>query len=190
MAVKVAKALMQTSASARSKRRRVRRNEGFTLIELLVVVAIIGILAGLAFPYLRIDREAFVVEREAERFAERVALARDEAMLIGQPLALEVTAQQYRFARPVRGNDRSIEWISVDHPRALAPHSLETAHVSIELSIRGEPQALAGPPVRLQVSPTGDFTPFSMRFESVARPELFARVGARDNGQIDLSVHR
>jgi general secretion pathway protein H len=77
-------------------RRALPRQRGFTLIELLVVVVIAGIALAMVaiqgFPGARRD-----LRFEAERMAQLLALAREEAQVRGQPLRLQADESGYRF---------------------------------------------------------------------------------------------
>jgi general secretion pathway protein H len=69
---------------------------GFTLIELLVVVVIAGIALSM------VTMQGFSGARrdlrfEAERLAQLLALAREEAQVRGQPLRLQADESGYRF---------------------------------------------------------------------------------------------
>ena len=69
---------------------------GFTLIELAVIVLIITIIiAAIGINLTRSDRDR--VRDEAERLALLVQAARDEAVLQGRVLVLELTEDGYRF---------------------------------------------------------------------------------------------
>ncbi len=70
---------------------------GFTLIELMVVLTIIGFISAavvLGIP----DPRGRVIE-DADRFAARVAAARDEAVVTARPMGLWVSASGYGFQR-------------------------------------------------------------------------------------------
>ena len=80
---------------------------GFTLIELMVVLTIIGFISAavvLAMP----DPRGRVVE-DADRFAARVAAARDEAIVTARPMGVWVSASGYGFQRRDGG-----QWMPVE----------------------------------------------------------------------------
>ena len=80
---------------------------GFTLIELMVVLSIIGFISAavvLAMP----DPRGRVVE-DADRFAARVAAARDEAVVTARPMGVWVSASGYGFQRRDGGH-----WVPVE----------------------------------------------------------------------------
>lgn len=78
---------------------------GFTLIELMVVLTIIGFISAavvLAIP----DPRGRVIE-DADRFAARIAAARDEAVVTSRPMGVWVSASGYGFQR--RDGDQWVE---------------------------------------------------------------------------------
>lgn len=84
---------MPTSAPGRSER---AAAHGFTLVELLVVLVLVGVL--LAVVTLNVGGGADRALRfEAERLAQLMTLAREEAQVGGQPLRLMATADRYAF---------------------------------------------------------------------------------------------
>src|SRR5690606_24066603 len=68
---------------------------GFTLVELMVVIAIIGVAAGAVMLSMPDPRPTLAVE--AERFAARLTLAREEAVMTNRPVALRADAAGYGF---------------------------------------------------------------------------------------------
>jgi len=93
---------------------------GFTLIELLVVLLIMGLFAGLVGALARPD-ERTVLRFEAERLAQLLDLASEEARLTGTPLAWTADAVSYRFWRL----SAAAGWSEVQEdplrPRSLRP---------------------------------------------------------------------
>ncbi|MGZ8290048.1 MAG: GspH/FimT family pseudopilin [Telluria sp.] len=75
---------------------RARSARGFTLVEVMVVMVIIGITLGLvslnAIPSSRQN-----LEKEAQRIALLLQLARDEAIVRNRMVAFEANSERYRF---------------------------------------------------------------------------------------------
>jgi len=72
------------------------RQRGFTLIELLVVMVIIGITLGLVSLNAMPNGQQ-ALQKEAERIALLLQLARDEAIVRNRLVAFEADDMQYRF---------------------------------------------------------------------------------------------
>lgn len=78
------------------KRQTVARDSGFTLIELLVAVLVAGVIAGIvSLSVGGFDRS---LHFEAQRLAQLLILAREEAQLRGAPIRLEADEDAYGFA--------------------------------------------------------------------------------------------
>lgn len=68
---------------------------GFTLVELMMTVAIMAMAAAAVVMVAPDPKPA--VGAEAERFAARLASARDEAVLTNRPIAVDTTVAGYGF---------------------------------------------------------------------------------------------
>ena len=73
------------------------RANGFTLVELLVAITVMSLLA--AAVVLTLPPSGAGASDAAARFATRVAAARDQAVLTGQPLGVWVSPSGYGFER-------------------------------------------------------------------------------------------
>jgi general secretion pathway protein H len=134
----------------------VKPARGFTLIEVLVVVVIGGIAAGLvmmsgrAMPQRQLDAEV-------ERLLRVMSIARDEAEVTGQPLALEISTQGYAF----RQRDRNGQW-RVPAEDVLRPRTWPLPVGAVTLA----PETLAG---RVLFEPGGRTQPFALQIEADGR---------------------
>lgn len=87
----------RTSATGSSIAEAVKRHSrGFTLLELLVAIVIAGVLIGVAT--LSVGGFERGLRFEADRLAQLLSLAREEALVRGAPIRLEVDDSRYRFA--------------------------------------------------------------------------------------------
>lgn len=72
-----------------------RKTTGFSLFELLMVIVILGVLAGLTTLAVGDRRNAILIS-EAEKLKATITILRQEAVLYGHPVALEITESGYR----------------------------------------------------------------------------------------------
>ena len=118
---------------------------GFTLIELLVVMLVMALAAGLVVAVAQPDQRTYL-RAEAERLAQLLDLAAEEARLTGSPVAWTADAAQYSFWRwsEVAGWSEARDDL---RPRSLRP-GLSISDLRIE-ALRTE----GGP--RLELNPHG-----------------------------------
>jgi general secretion pathway protein H len=86
---------MPISATGRSTADRRHLERGFTLLEMLVALVIVGMLAGLAM--VSVNEGSRGLRFEAQRLAQLMILAREEAMLRGAPIRMETDERGLRF---------------------------------------------------------------------------------------------
>lgn len=110
-------------------------DNGFTLIELMVVLFIIGLVAGAVV--LSLPGDSAALSEDADRFAARVAAARDEAVVSARPIAVWIAPSGYGFdARQDR------QWVPLN-ARTLANRDWKPGTIA---RIEGEAAETAVPP--------------------------------------------
>lgn len=157
---------------------------GFTLVELLVVLVVVGIMIGLATLAVG-DRSGEQVEREAERLAALLRMARDEAILTARPLGLRVEPDRYLFLE--LGGEGA--WRRLDADRVLHPRTLSEV-VELTLTVEGQRGLLAAAEdddredERLQpqvlLLETGEITPFEITVRGLEPGRYFLLEGGLD----------
>jgi general secretion pathway protein H len=156
---------------------------GFTLIELMVVLVIVGIILTFAALSAGGDSRARELEREAQRFVALLDLAGDEAVLRGEQLAIEISANGYEFLILREG-----KWLPLaDDPqlraRALPPGvelDLELGDVpppSLDEEDEDSPQVF--------LLSSGEMTPFELIFSAPETEQRFL-VRATLLGRLEL----
>lgn len=92
---------------------------GFTLVEMLVVLMVMGIFLGLVAVRMGAD-DKDVLRNDAERLAQVLDLATEEARISGKSIAWTADASAYRFWR--LGSDR--EWTEIRDSDLLRARTL------------------------------------------------------------------
>ena len=146
---------------------RARGARGFTLVEVMVVMVIIGITLGLvslnAIPSPRQD-----LQKEAQRIALLLQLARDEAIVRNRLIAFEANSERYRFL--VR-NETS--WDQVINDDLLRERNFKNAPITLRLD----------PPAQ-----TGGTTNTNMRITFGREPVDRPFVLTLSNGEYQVAV--
>jgi general secretion pathway protein H len=113
---------------------------GFTLLELLIVMVIVGITLGMvSFNAMPDDRQ--ILQRDAQRIALLLQLARDEAIVRNRPIAFEAEADRYRFL--LRDEHT---WQTLDRDELLHEREFKRSPVMFSLS---PPAAEPATPLRI-----------------------------------------
>lgn len=74
-----------------------RDRTGMTLVEMLVVLAIVGVSAGMVVLAVGGGRSDVAAQTEANRFADRIRLAADEALIASRPITVRMNPTGYAF---------------------------------------------------------------------------------------------
>lgn len=135
------------------------RDSGFTLLELLVVLLLLGIIisfASLSLGQRSVQRQ---LAENAERIAQLVQLATEEAQLNQEEWGLHISQEQYQFARL-----ESVNWQTISSglfkprqiPQGMSIH-LEQSDALLKISEPAEnvPQIL--------ILSSGELTSFQLR---------------------------
>ncbi|HEL4239604.1 MULTISPECIES: type II secretion system minor pseudopilin GspH [Stenotrophomonas] len=105
-----------------------RVQRGFTLLELMVVLVIIGICtAGIGLGLGSLLDPGRQLRQEAERLAQRLQVARDEARIDGRPLRWQADANGYRFSRREGSG-----WVTVEHDDLLRPQKWQATGIAVQ----------------------------------------------------------
>ncbi|MFP5328532.1 MAG: GspH/FimT family pseudopilin [Alphaproteobacteria bacterium] len=142
---------------------------GFTLVELMIVIAVIGLLSGAVI--FTVGPPGGGPGESAARFAGRLAAARDQAILTGQPISAWTSPSGYGFDRFRDG-----------HWEAMSDKPFDTENWA-----KGTDVAAAAPPggrarVRFDSLGMAD-QPFEVR---VSRGGQAARVRVDANGDVSV----
>ena len=145
---------------------RCRFQSGFTLIEMLVVLVIIGIIMASVTISIRTDDRGDLMETEMQRIQALLKLAREEAVMQDEDIALRVGENSYSFEvlrekgwEPI-SDDRIFRERKVVDGTELA---LKVDNLEINF---GKQQEAAGddkiPPPRIYILSSGEIMPFEL----------------------------
>ncbi len=177
------------------------RGAGFTLLELIAVVTIVGIILSIAVLYVDRDEVADKMDEEARRLQQLLGMAREEAILQNQQIAVAFSEHQYSFER-FTGAD----WeLLVDDP-LFRPRGIGTL-LRMSLVLDGEVIEFAADeqsgqddddkedaddeeaPPRIFILSSGEISPFELTFTDEDRRHSLTLRG-EFNGVVRISERR
>ena len=148
-----------------------RQAAGFTLIELMVVIVLVGIIFTFAVLSLGGDDVAELMEQETRRLVTVLDIASDEAIILGEELAVHFTDDGYVFL--VLGNTG---WELPQDDQLLKAHTLP-AGIELRLEVEGELPLLGERDSdeededdslvpQVYILSSGEMTPFTVNLQS------------------------
>jgi general secretion pathway protein H len=171
------------------KTSRLNKPSGFTLIELLVVLIIIGIVISQVVVSIHGDDIQERMETEMQRINALLRLAREEAVMQGEEIALRVNEDNYAFEvltdkgwQPI-SDDKIFRERKVVEGTELA---LKVDDLEIDF---GKQQEEAGadkiPPPRIFILSSGEIMPFELILRTLDQSVQFS-LKAEQDGEIKL----
>jgi general secretion pathway protein H len=145
---------------------RYRAQSGFTLIEIMVVVVIIGIMASSIVLSIRTDKLGEHMEMDMQRIQALLKMAREEAVMQNEEIALRVGENSYSFEILGEKGWQAITDDKIFRERKVVDGT-ELALKVDDLEIKfGQQQAEAGedkiPPPRIFILSSGEIMPFEL----------------------------
>jgi general secretion pathway protein H len=146
---------------------------GFTLLELMVVLVIIGVIFSFAVLSMGGDKYVEAMEREARRLATVVDMASDEAVLLGEEVAIRFFDDGYEFL--ILQNNI---WLASGDGNLMKMHSLPDG-IGLQLEVENDLPVFPGDekdeaiedadqdsPPQVYLLSSGEVTPFSVTFRA------------------------
>ncbi|MEJ2360634.1 MAG: type II secretion system minor pseudopilin GspH [Gammaproteobacteria bacterium] len=165
------------------------RQSGFTLIEMLVVLVIIGIVVSSVTLSIHTDNRGKRMETEMRRIEALLKLAKQQAVIRNESIALKVSEDSYSFEKL---GDKGWEPITNDKVfrKRMTVDGTELALKVDDLEIDfGKQQEAAGedkiPPPRIYILSSGEIMPFELILRTHDQ-SLEYRLKAEQDGTISL----
>lgn len=176
-----------------------RRGAGFTLLEVIAVITIIGIILSIAVLYVDRDEVADKMDEEARRLQQLLVMAREEAILQNQQLAVAFSEHQYSFERYT-----GADWEPLVDDRLFRARGIGTL-LRMSLVLDGEVIEFAADepsetdeakndedeeaPPRIFILSSGEMSPFELTFTDEDRRHSLTLRG-EFNGVVHISERR
>ena len=168
---------------------RYHTQSGFTLIEMLVVLVIIGIVVSAVVVSVRTDDMGEHMDMEMQRIQALLKLAREEAVMQDEDIALKITENSYSFE--ILG-DKGWQPISDDRifreRKVLDGTELALKVDNLEIKF-GQKEAEAGadkiPPPRIFILSSGEIMPFELILRTLDQSIQYS-LKAEQDGKIKL----
>lgn len=157
---------------------------GFTLIELMVVLLIIGLTVGFVTLSINTGGAARQTEEEARRLAALIELARQEAVLRSQELAIEFRRDGYRFLRLAEQ-----KWLPLGDDELLRQRALPSG-IELALDLEGDDVTLSTTPEQetphVFLLSSGESSPFIVTLTTADRTTVW-RVTGQEDAEVTIS---
>ncbi|MFI3119766.1 MAG: type II secretion system minor pseudopilin GspH [Methylococcaceae bacterium] len=156
--------------------------KGFTLIELLIVIVLIGIVSSMTM--LSMNNTGNLRDQqkqEAERLLHLFQLASQEAIIRGEPVAVEYDRHGYRFMMMDNGRWRTEIQDALFKPRTLHPQLFIDLQLDKQAILLHD-QANAVPNPHIVFTPDGDISLFRINIGLNGSDETFIVSNSLNNG--------
>lgn len=165
-----------------------RSGNGFTLIELLVVLVLIGIIISTAVLSINTGDISTEMDVEMRRIHALINLAREEAILQGQELAMTVEKDRYGFAMFTDN-----KWQPMDDDKLFRTRKLQLGmelalvveNTEIKLGKPDDKEADDIEPARIYLLSSGEMSPFELILRNSDESVQF-RIRATEDGKMEM----
>ena len=150
------------------------------------MIAVIGVTVTLATLTFGGDGSR-AMQRQAERLGGLIRLARDEAVITGQPVGLDLYAEGYRFLQRAP-READSPWQSLDTDRVFGEQRVP-AHMRLRFNTGDDDASAASGAGSADaiIWPTGRVTPFEVTFDGQRRGSVRGwRLQVSANGKMDI----